>query len=110
MSDIVRTETWEHLGGEWTQQHPSWVTAARRVTVGITAYETVTLAVRIPTGDHVTGCGALSLNEYPCVKPPGHYGDHERFDGRTWPEGQTWGDVIGMFFRSQGIDPDAEQQ
>lgn len=51
-------------------------------------------------------CRALSLNQYSCVKPEGHDGDHERFDGRTWPEGQTWGDVIGEFFRRQGIDPD----
>lgn len=54
-------------------------------------------------------CRAVSLKGHPCVRATDHEGDHERDDGRTWPDGQTWRDVVAEYCRTQGIDPDDEQ-
>lgn len=54
-------------------------------------------------------CGITSLKGYPCVKPPHPFTEnHERWDGRTWPHGQTWGDAVAEYFRREGLDPDGE--
>lgn len=53
-------------------------------------------------------CASVSLKGHRCVKTTDHDGDHSRQDGRTWPDGQTWRDVVAEYCQAQGIDPDNE--
>ena len=48
-------------------------------------------------------CSTVSLKGHRCILESGHAFGHERFDGRTWPHGQTWADVVEMFFRREGL-------
>jgi hypothetical protein len=52
--------------------------------------------------DATTGkCGQLSLKGNACVLASGHDSDHQRWDGRTWPEGWTWADQVDQYFRAE---------
>ena len=42
-----------------------------------------------------------SLKGFPCVKAANHAGNHRRADGKEWPEGQTWKDVVATFIQQQ---------
>lgn len=67
------------------------------------------MTAEIPARAWSVDCGRTSLNGYPCVKAANHDGNHRRFDGKEWPEGQDWRDIIGDFFASQGIEVDDER-
>lgn len=37
------------------------------------------------------------------MRPANHEGDHQRADGKRWPEGQSWRDLVAVVFAKEGI-------
>lgn len=48
------------------------------------------------------GCNAKSLQGRTCILPANHETHHRASDGRTWPDGQAWQDVIDTYFKNLG--------